>query len=95
MTDQVWTDDDIGRLRGLWAEGLSTSVIGQRMRRSKCSVAGKADRLGLPGRLSPIRRDAVSPSARPVRQPIPLAILVPIPPLAGRAAGAFGGRADA
>jgi GcrA cell cycle regulator len=51
-----WTDDDIQRLRTLWAEGHSTAEIGRRMGVSKNAIVGKAHRLDLPGRPSPIRR---------------------------------------
>jgi GcrA cell cycle regulator len=51
-----WTDDAIIRLRSLWDEGLSTAEIGRRLSISKNSVVGKAHRLELPARPSPIRR---------------------------------------
>jgi GcrA cell cycle regulator len=50
-----WNDDTIGRLRALWAEGLSTAEIGRRMGVSKNAVVGKAHRLNLAARPSPIR----------------------------------------
>ena len=53
-----WSDDIIARLRALWAEGLTTAEIGRRLGISKNSVVGKAHRLDLPARPSPIRRDA-------------------------------------
>ncbi len=53
-----WTDEVIERLKGLWAEGLSTAEIGRRMGISKNAVVGKAHRLSLPPRPSPIRRGA-------------------------------------
>ena len=43
------------RLRVLWDEGHSTSEIGRRMDITKNAVIGKAHRLGLPARPSPIR----------------------------------------
>ena len=43
------------RLRVLWAEGHSTSEIGRRMGITKNAVVGKAHRLDLPARPSPIR----------------------------------------
>jgi GcrA cell cycle regulator len=52
-----WTEDTIVRLRGLWAEGHSTAEIGRRLGVSKNAVVGKAHRLDLPARPSPIRRD--------------------------------------
>ena len=53
-----WNDEAIARLRLLWDEGHSTAEIGRRMSVSKNSVVGKAHRLNLPARPSPIRRDA-------------------------------------
>lgn len=59
-----WTTESIDRLRALWAEGHSTAEIGRRMGVSKNAVVGKAHRLQLPARPSPIRRDPAAP--RPV-----------------------------
>lgn len=50
-----WTDATNTRLRHLWNEGLSTAEIGRRLNVSKNSVIGKAHRLDLPGRPSPIK----------------------------------------
>ena len=58
-----WNQDAIAKLQALWAEGHSTAEIGRRLGVSKNAVVGKAHRLNLPPRPSPIRRDAV---ARPV-----------------------------
>ena len=52
MTD--WTDETITRLRQLWAEGLSAAEIGRRLRTTRNAVTGKARRLNLDGRPSPI-----------------------------------------
>jgi len=52
-----WTEEAIARLRALWDEGHSTAEIGRRMAVSKNAVVGKAHRLNLPARPSPIRRD--------------------------------------
>jgi GcrA cell cycle regulator len=62
-----WTTEAIERLRALWAEGHSTAEIGRRMGISKNAVVGKAHRLNLPARPSPIRREAEgeSPVAAP------------------------------
>ena len=59
-----WNDETIGRLRTLWDEGLSTAEIGRRLGVSKNAVVGKAHRMTLPARPSPIRRDGSGP-ARP------------------------------
>ena len=53
-----WTDEIIDRLRALWAEGVSTAEIGRRLGVSKNAVVGKAHRLSLDARPSPIRRGA-------------------------------------
>jgi GcrA cell cycle regulator len=59
-----WTEEVIGRLRALWSDGHSTAEIGRRLGVSKNAVVGKAHRLDLPARPSPIRRDGAGP-ARP------------------------------
>lgn len=51
-----WTDEKIGKLKKLWSEGLTTGEIGKRLGVSKNAVVGKAHRLGLKGRPSPIKR---------------------------------------
>jgi GcrA cell cycle regulator len=48
----------IERLTRLWSEGHSTAEIGRRLGISKNAVAGKRQRLELPERPSPIKRDA-------------------------------------
>jgi len=50
-----WNDTLIARLRALWDEGLSTAEIGRRLGFSKNAVIGKAHRLDLSPRRSPIR----------------------------------------
>lgn len=61
MPGMDWTGQQIEELRKLWAEGLSTRLIGERMRISKNAVVGKAHRLGLPERPSPVLRGDRSP----------------------------------
>ena len=77
-----WTTEAIDRLRALWAEGLSTAEIGRRMGISKNAVVGKAHRLQLSARPSPIRRDAQSP------RPAPAGRSATLPPLRVAAAPA-------
>jgi GcrA cell cycle regulator len=78
-----WTDDVIERLRAFWAEGHSTAEIGRRMGVSKNAVVGKAHRLGLTARPSPIRR---SPGGEaPRRASIRRAVGPTLPPLSGPA----------
>ncbi len=52
-----WNDETIARIRDLWAEGHSTAEIGRRMGVTKNAIVGKAHRLNLPPRPSPIRRN--------------------------------------
>lgn len=59
-----WTEESISRLRTLWQEGLSTAEIGRRMQISKNAVVGKAHRLTLPPRPSPIRKNPEERAAR-------------------------------
>ena len=67
-TNHDWTSDVIARLRCLWDEGHSTAEIGRRLNVSKNAVVGKAHRLDLPARPTPIRRrDPSSPPSRPRR----------------------------
>ncbi|OUI88730.1 GcrA cell cycle regulator [Acetobacter sp. DmW_043] len=56
-----WTEETISRLKELWTEGLSTAEIGRRLSITKNAVVGKAHRLGLPARPSPIRRSEKKP----------------------------------
>ncbi len=59
-----WTHEIIARLRLLWSEGHSTAEIGRRLGVSKNAVVGKAHRLELPARPSPIRRGGDSEASR-------------------------------
>ena len=70
MASFEWTPDTIARLRALWDEGHTTAEIGRRMGVSKNAVVGKAHRLELPARPSPIRR-RVAGSERQARRPRP------------------------
>jgi len=76
-----WTDDDIQRLRMLWVEGNSTAEVGRRMSVSKNAIVGKAHRLDLAGRSSPIRRsEADAPRTTRSKRP-PASKLADIMPL--------------
>ncbi|WP_237214174.1 GcrA family cell cycle regulator, partial [Falsiroseomonas oryziterrae] len=67
-----WTPEAIERLKALWAEGHSTAEIGRRMGISKNAVVGKAHRLSLPARPSPIRREASGTTVPRPAQPRPI-----------------------
>ena len=65
-----WAEEVISRLRDLWAEGHSTAEIGRRLGVSKNAVVGKAHRLDLPARPSPIRREGEAAPRQPRRNPM-------------------------
>lgn len=79
-----WTHEAIERLRAFWTEGHSTAEIGRRMGVSKNAVVGKAHRLNLSARPSPIRRDAQPRAERPRAAPraTPRRDVVRLPPSA-------------
>jgi GcrA cell cycle regulator len=74
-----WSEETIVHLRALWADGHSTAEIGRRLGVSKNAVVGKAHRLDLPARPSPIRRDG--PSLGHPRRTVPRAMGPTLPPL--------------
>ena len=65
-----WNDDNVARLRELWDQGLPTAQIGKLIGFTKNAVVGKAHRIGLERRPSPIRRTAVKPDRKKARSPI-------------------------
>ena len=65
-----WNDDNVSRLRDLWDQGLPTSQIGKLLGFTKNAVVGKAHRIGLERRPSPIRRTAVKPDRKKARSPV-------------------------
>ena len=74
-----WTHEVVLSLRQLWDEGHSTAEIGRRLGLSKNAIVGKAHRLDLPGRPSPIRRDGGNTARAPRRPLVPqLADIVPL-----------------
>ncbi len=75
-----WPADKIAQLRALWPDrSLGGAEIGRRIGMSKSAVVGKAHRLGLPGRPSPIK--ARDPGAPPRSAPAPPAPRHTLPPL--------------
>ena len=72
-----WTNEQVEELKRLWSEGLTTGEIGKALGVSKNAVVGKAHRLGLQGRPSPIRRPEDEPAV-PAEPETP-------PPVAGKA----------
>lgn len=73
-----WTPEILQELRDLWPCGHSTSEIGRRLGFSKNAIIGKARRIGLTSRPSPIIRDPSAPKPKPsVPRPV-----FTLPPLA-------------
>jgi len=65
-----WHEENIVRLKELWDQGLPTAQIGKLLGFTKNAVVGKAHRIGLERRPSPIRRTAVKPDRKKARSPI-------------------------
>jgi len=65
-----WNEDNVARLRELWDQGLPTAQIGKLLGFTKNAVVGKAHRIGLERRPSPIRRTAVKPDRKKARSPV-------------------------
>lgn len=75
-----WTDEKIERLRELWLDGVSARLIGKALDVSKSAVVGKAFRIPLPRRDTPIGRpgkmakphnDATALATQPSLAPVP------------------------
>src|SRR5215468_1152865 len=80
-----WTNERIDELRRLWGQGQTASRIADLLGGvTRNAVIGKAHRLGLRGRPSPIRRDETGAAARPVPRvsvPAPQPVKAELPPV--------------
>ena len=56
IVSDTWTEERVTELTQLWEQGFSASAIGKKLGVSKNAVVGKAHRLKLPSRPSPIKR---------------------------------------
>lgn len=65
-----WNDENVLRLKELWDQGLPTAQIGKLLGFTKNAVVGKAHRIGLERRPSPIRRTAAKPDRKKARSPV-------------------------
>ncbi len=66
-----WTDEQVEELKKLWDQGLTTGEIGKALGVSKNAVVGKAHRLKLDSRPSPIRRGEDEPQPeQPATAPV-------------------------
>ena len=67
-----WTDERIERLKAMWAEGKTASVIAEELGGvSRNAVIGKAHRLGLDSRPSPVKPGEDKPAATSAAAPAP------------------------
>ena len=69
-----WTPETIKELKRLWNKGFTTVEIGNRLGMSKNAIVGKAHRLGLESRPSPIKRELVKiqiPAPKPKAKSVP------------------------
>lgn len=70
-----WTDERINTLKKMWGAGKSASEIAEKLGGvTRNAVIGKAHRLGLSGRPSPIKKvapkKAASPASAPAKKPV-------------------------
>ncbi len=83
-----WTDERIERLKELWTKGMTASQIAEELGGvSRNAVIGKAHRLDLQSRPSPVKaNDADAPKAEPRKaappkpRPLPVAAPIAAPP---------------
>lgn len=70
----AWTDERIEQLRQMWQQGLTASQIAETLGEvSRNAVIGKAHRLGLQARPSPVsQRDAAAPAPEAESEPAPV-----------------------
>ena len=65
-----WDENNVSKLKDLWDQGLPTAQIGKLLGFTKNAVVGKAHRIGLERRPSPIRRTSVKPDRKKARSPV-------------------------
>ena len=77
----VWDEDKLNKLRKLWDDGLPITKIGNEIGVSRNAIAGKAHRMGLPKRNSPIsksgdpRKNQELPSSD-IKKKLPLKLML-------------------
>ncbi|MGC6536367.1 MAG: GcrA family cell cycle regulator [Candidatus Puniceispirillaceae bacterium] len=64
-----WTEERLVKLRELWDKGLSISAIGEELGVTRNAIAGKAHRLGLPKRQSPISSKKAAATQAVIEEP--------------------------
>ena len=79
--NSVWDEVKLNKLKKLWDEGLPITKIGIELGVSRNAIAGKAHRLGLPKRNSPISKSGdprknQETSSKQTIQKLPLKIML-------------------
>ena len=70
-----WTDERIERLKELWTRGMTASHIADELGGvSRNAVIGKAHRLGLQSRPSPVKANEAAPAEEPQAAPEPATV---------------------
>ncbi|MBC9034942.1 GcrA cell cycle regulator [Sphingomonas sp. JC676] len=76
-----WTDERIETLKKMWDSGLTATQIAEELGGvSRNAVIGKAHRLGLPARPSPVKPNEPKAQAAPKPAPAPVAAPAPAAP---------------
>jgi len=77
----AWTDERIDQLKQMWQAGMTASQIAEALTGvSRNAVIGKAHRLGLESRPSPVKAgDTAAAAAEPAHAPAPAATETPKP----------------
>jgi len=67
-----WTDERIDQLKAMWEKGMTASQIADELGGvSRNAVIGKAHRLGLQSRPSPVKANEAPRKKAPARKPAP------------------------
>ena len=74
-----WTDERIERLKALWTKGMTASHIADELGGvSRNAVIGKAHRLGLQARPSPVKPNEPEPKAKKAKEERPAPAAAPV-----------------
>lgn len=89
----TWTEERVAELIRLWQAGHSASAIGKMLGVSKNAVVGKAHRMQLPSRPSPIKQSTIPRRVSKPAQPVTKTVVTrPAPPPRRIVRHAKGGR---
>lgn len=74
--ETIWTEDRLKELKKHWNSGLSISQIGRKLGVTRNAVAGKAHRLKLPKRQSPILKEPRAQAKPTKKRDLPLRMVL-------------------